>query len=108
MITDELPSLSPYQVAIYGFLKNLDDKHKEMNEVYLDLNCQVAIDSNNTQLNDSINKMRQDIAKLSVYSKLFNDLHEQFQSLKNCLEIMNDPKEDKEMKEIAREDLEFI
>lgn len=52
--------------------------------------------------------MRIDLSKLNVYVKLFEQMDTTLKSLKNCTDIMNDPREDKEMREFAKEDYQVI
>ncbi len=53
-------------------------------------------------------KMRKEMVLNDQKVKLFNDLKVMFQQVNECHGIINDPEDDKEMMDIAKEELEVV
>lgn len=59
-------------------------------------------------MSDELTNIRKQISSLGIYARLFSDFNKLIYETEQCLELLAESKDDKEMKKMAEDDLEAL
>ena len=89
-------------------LKKLNIQLSKLEQQFLDVSVKQANNTNDAFLSDELTNIRKQISSLGIYSRLFADFNKLVSETQQCLELLSESKDDKEMRKMAEDDLETL
>ena len=89
-------------------LKKLNDQLSALESKFLEVSVKQANNASDTSVSEELTSIRKQISSLGIYSRLFADFNKLVSETEQCLELLAESKDDKEMKKMAEDDLEAL
>ena len=89
-------------------LKKLNIQLGKLEQQFLEVSVKQANNTSDAFLSDELTNIRKQISSLGIYSRLFADFNKLVSETEQCLELLAESKDDKEMRKMAEDDLETL
>ena len=89
-------------------LKKLNVQLGKLEQQFLEVSVKQASNASDAKLSEELTNIRKQISSLGIYARLFADFNKLVSETEQCLELLAESKDDKEMRKMAEDDLETL